>query len=168
MPGIDETEVSRLLEGAARLAAKVRNCWLVTASGSAANARPMGRVPPDPQLNDWKVLFLTDGRSRKAAEIKSAASVELIYQNDREEAFATLAGRAKLIEDPVEVAKLWKSGYEVYFATAEDRANAAFIEIAINQMELWIRGVTPDPFGLRPTVIEREAGGAWRMKAPLS
>jgi hypothetical protein len=29
-------------------------------------------------------------------------------------------------------------------------------------MELWIRGVTPEPFGLLPTVLERDAGGGWR------
>jgi general stress protein 26 len=164
---IEDTEVSRLLEGAARLTAKVRNCWLMTASAGGANARPMGRVPPDPNLNDWKILFVTDGRSRKAAEIKSATGVKLIFQNDRDEAFAALVGLAKLIEDPVEVGKLWKADYRAYFPTAEDRANAAFIEIAINRMELWIRGVTPEPFGLRPTVIDREAGGAWRLRASL-
>ena len=29
-------------------------------------------------------------------------------------------------------------------------------------MELWIRGVTPEPFGLRATVLERDHGG-WRL-----
>jgi hypothetical protein len=33
-------------------------------------------------------------------------------------------------------------------------------------MELWIRGVTPEPFGLRPTILERDDGGGWRL-APL-
>jgi hypothetical protein len=29
-------------------------------------------------------------------------------------------------------------------------------------MELWIRGVTPEPFGLRATVLERDdAEGGW-------
>ena len=27
-------------------------------------------------------------------------------------------------------------------------------------MELWIRGVTPEPFGLQTTVLERDAGAA--------
>jgi hypothetical protein len=30
-------------------------------------------------------------------------------------------------------------------------------------MELWIRGVTPEPFGLRATVLERRAGDGWRV-----
>ncbi len=166
MSPMQNTEVGRLLEGAAKLTAKVPNCWLVTASpAGGAHARPMGRLPSDPNLNDWKVLFVTDGRSRKAAELKRATGVELIFQNDRDEGFAALAGVAKLIDDPVVVGKLWKAGYDAYFPTAEDRANAAFIEVTINRMELWIRGVTPEPFGMRPTVIDREAGGAWRLRA---
>ena len=32
-------------------------------------------------------------------------------------------------------------------------------------MELWIRGVTPEPFGLRVTVLERRTGGGWRVVA---
>jgi hypothetical protein len=28
-------------------------------------------------------------------------------------------------------------------------------------MELWIRGVTPEPFGLQATKLAREADGAW-------
>jgi hypothetical protein len=42
-------------------------------------------------------------------------------------------------------------------------ANAAFIEVEIKRMELWIGGVTPEPFGLRPTVLERVSGGEWRL-----
>jgi hypothetical protein len=32
-------------------------------------------------------------------------------------------------------------------------------------MELWIRGVTPEPFGLRATALERDADGGWRVVA---
>jgi general stress protein 26 len=70
-----------------------------------------------------------------------------------------------LIDDPSEVGKLWKANYDAYFPTAEDRANAAFIKVAVDRMELWMRGVTPEPFGMQPTVIDREAGGAWCVRA---
>ncbi len=32
-------------------------------------------------------------------------------------------------------------------------------------MELWIRGVTPEPFAMQTTVLERDGGGAWRLIA---
>lgn len=42
------------------------------------------------------------------------------------------------------------------------RPCALFVEVAIERMELWIRGVTPEPFGTKPTVLEREGEG-WRL-----
>jgi general stress protein 26 len=154
--------VNRLLAGAAKLIGSVPNCWLVTQSETGGvNARPMGRVLPDPDQNDWKVRFLTDGRSRKSSDIRRANAVELIFQRDNDEAFAAFAGRAALIDDPAEIARLWKPAYDPYFPSEADRANAAFIEVTVERMELWIRGVTPEPFGLHSTIVERKAGGKW-------
>ena len=58
----------------------------------------------------------------------------------------------------------WKAAYNAYFPSEQDRANAAFVEVDIERMELWIRGVTPEPFGLRATVLARDGGG-WRLIA---
>jgi general stress protein 26 len=172
LPIADESwnvEVNRLLAGAARLIGSVPNCWLVTLSETGSvNARPMGRVLPPPDRNDWKVVFLTDGRSRKATDIRRARSVKLIFQRNPDEAFAVLAGLASLIDDTTDVTRLWKKDYDRYFPTEADRANAAFIEVAVDRMELWIRGVTPEPFGLRPTIVDRMEEGEWRMRASPS
>jgi general stress protein 26 len=165
MTKADDTEVGAFLDGAARLAASVPTCWLVTRFDGHGNARPMGRLLPDPQLNDWKILFVTDGRSRKTAQIRQAGRVELIFQRDADDAFASFAGLATVVDDRGVVERLWKSRYDVYFPTAQDRANAAFLEIAVDRMDLWIRGVTQEPFGVRPTILERQAGGHWRLKA---
>lgn len=169
LPVADESrnvEVNRLLAGAARLIGSVPNCWLVTLSETGSvNARPMGRLLPPPDRNDWKVVFLTHGRSRKVSDIRRARSVKLILQRNPDEAFAVLAGLASLIEDTTDVTRLWKKDYDRYFSTEADRANAAFIEVAVDRMELWIRGVTPEPFGLRPTIVDRMEEGDWRLRA---
>jgi len=158
----NDSQVSRLLAGAASLIESVRYCWLVTRSkAGGVNARPMGRVLPACEQADWKILFVTYGRSQKASDIRRADSVEFIFQGDHEEAFGTFAGRAVLIEDPLAVQRLWKPAYEPNFPEEADRANAAFIEIAVERMKLWIPGVTPEPFGLRPGILERGAGGGW-------
>jgi general stress protein 26 len=162
--GRDDGEVSRLLAGAARVIARVRYCWLMTeAETSGANARPMGRLLPDPDKNDWTIRFVTDGRSRKAGDIRRAGTVGLIFQHDPDEAFVALTGSATLLERASEVRLLWKDAYDAYFRTEADRANAAFVQVNVERMELWIRGVTPEPFGLRPTKLERDAGGPWRL-----
>jgi general stress protein 26 len=159
----NDVEVSQLLAGAAKVIAGVRYCWLITeAETGGVCARPMGRLLPNPEKYDWTIRFVTDGRSRKASDIRRACKVGLIFQHDPDDAFIALSGRAKLLERASEVRQHWKDAYDTYFPTAADRANAAFVEVNIERMELWIRGVTPEPFGLQPTKLERGEGGAWR------
>ena len=62
-----------------------------------------------------------------------------------------------------EVLSLWKDDYNVYFPDEENRANATFVEVNVERMELWIRGVTPEPFGLHPTILERDTTATWRL-----
>jgi general stress protein 26 len=160
----NDVDVSRLLAGAAKMIAGVRYCWLLTESEtSGVNTRPMGQLLPDSDHNDWIIRFIADGRSRKASDIRRTNNVELIFQHNNDEAFAAFAGRATLIEDPSDVARLWKGAYRSHFPSETDRLNAAFIEIFVERMELWIRGVTPQPFGYQPTILERQAGGRWLL-----
>jgi len=160
----DGAEVSRLLAGAAKTVASARYCWLATtAENGCVNARPMGRLPRAPDEGDWTIRFVTDGRSRKASDIRRARKVTLIFQHDADDAFVTLTGTAMLREDASEVRRRWKNAYNVFFPTEQERANAAFVEIGAERMECWIRGVTPEPFGLYPTILERDASGDWRL-----
>ena len=157
-------EVSRLLAGAAKALATLRNCWLVTASeGGGANARPMERLKRDLDESEWKIRFLTDGRSRKASELRRDDKVAVIFQHDPDDAFVTVVGTARLCEEASEVGRRWQRAYDVYFPSDRDRASAAFVEVEAERLELWIRGVTPEPFGLHPTILERDAGGPWRL-----
>jgi general stress protein 26 len=159
------TDVARLLAGAARTITSVRSSWLVTLTETGTpNARPMGRLPRDLDEDEWTIRFLTDARSRKASEIRRAGNATVIFQ-DAEDAFVALGGSAALREEAPEVNRRWKSAYNVYFPTEQDRANAAFIEIAPQCMELWIRGVTSEPVGLYPRRLVRAARGRWQMVA---
>jgi general stress protein 26 len=159
----DSVEVSRLIAGAAKTMRSARYCWLATSSESGApHVRPMGRVLNDPGEDEWRIRFLTDGRSHKAADMRRESEVTILFQHDPDLAFVTLIGKAALHENPSETRSRWKAAYDVYFPSETDRANAIFVEVEVERMELWIRGVTPEPFGLRATVLERDAG-AWRL-----
>jgi general stress protein 26 len=122
----------------------------------------MGQLPRDLDEDGWTIRFITDGRSRKASEIRRAGKATVIFQ-DAKDAFVTLIGPTTLLEEASEVRQRWKSAYDVYFPTDQDRANAALIEVNIQCMELWIRGLTPEPFGFRTTTVERDGRGAWRL-----
>jgi general stress protein 26 len=159
----DAVDVSGLLAGAAKTMRSARYCWLATATEAGApHARPMGRVLNDPGEDQWKIRFLTDGQSHKAADMRRAREVSILFQHDPDLAFVTMIGKAALHENPSETRDRWKPAYDVYFPSEADRANAIFVEVEIERMELWIRGVTPEPFGLRATVLERDAEG-WRL-----
>jgi general stress protein 26 len=159
----DSVEVSRLIASAAKTMRSARYCWLATSSESGApHVRPMGRVLNDPGEDEWRIRFLTDGRSHKAADMRRESEVTILFQHDPDLAFVTLIGKAALHENPSETRSRWKAAYDVYFPSETDRANAIFVEVEVERMELWIRGVTPEPFGLRATVLERDAGG-WRL-----
>jgi general stress protein 26 len=161
----DAIDVGLLLEGAAKAMRSARHCWLATvAETGAPHARPMVRIVNDPGEDEWRMRFLTDGRSGKARDMRCASEVTIVFQHDPDLAFVNLIGRAALHEDPSETRSRWKSAYNVYFPSETDRANAIFVEVEAKRMELWIRGVTPEPFGLRATVLERDAGG-WRVSA---
>jgi general stress protein 26 len=159
----DAIEVNRLLDGAAKTMRSARYCWLATATyAGVPHVRPMGRLLADPGDDQWRIRFLTNGRSRKAADMRRASEVTIVFQHDPDLAFVTLIGKAALREDAFETRSRWKSAYDVYFPSETDRANAIFVEVEVDRMELWIRGVTPEPFGLQATVLERDVEG-WRL-----
>ena len=158
-------EVTRLLDGAAKTMRSARYCWLATATESGIpHLRPMGRVLNDPGEDAWKVRFLTDGQSHKAGDMRRASEVTILFQHDPDLAFVSLIGKATLHENASETRARWKPAYNVYFPSEADRANAIFVEVEIERMELWIRGVTPEPFGVRTTVLELDTEG-WRLIA---
>jgi general stress protein 26 len=157
----DAMDIDRLLAEAARIVRSERYCWLATApEAGGVRLRPMGKVAFD--KDHWTVQFVTDGRSRKASDMRHANRVSLVYQREPDDAYITLTGTATLSEHPSEVRRRWKDAYDAYFPTTSDKENAAFVEVSVDRIELWIRGVTPEPFGLRTTILQRDAGG-WRL-----
>jgi general stress protein 26 len=159
-----EDEVKRLLTGASKTMAGARSCWLVTSTADGGvDARPMGRLQGEPGDEPWLIRFITDARSHKAAEIKRTAKVAVIFEVPADDAYVTVTGRAAVKDSAVDVRRLWKAAYDGFFPTEADKANAIFIEIAAARLELWIRDVTPEPFAAQTMVLERPAGGQWRV-----
>jgi general stress protein 26 len=161
---VEQDDIGRLLEGAAKVTARVRYCWLLTEAEKGCAARPMGRILSSSDADHWIIRFVTDRRSRKTSEIQRSGNVQLIFQDEEEEAFVVLIGNAALLTDPAAIRNLWKDAYRRYFPGEEDSANAMFVEVEVQRMRLWIRGVTPEPFGFQPVVLERDAPGSWRLE----
>ena len=73
-------------------------------------------LPRDPDENDWTIRFVTDGRSRKASDIRRVGKVTVIFQHDADDAFVTLIGAAMLREGASEVRRRWKNAYNRLFS----------------------------------------------------
>jgi general stress protein 26 len=155
--------IGRLLEGAEDVITCAQHCWLMTISRRGrVNARPMGRIFPSPGQTDWTLCFLTDARSKKVLDIRAATDVRLTF--DREDgAFVSLAGPAEVVVDAATIERRWQADYDRIFPTAADKTNAAFIDLRADELRLWIRGLTPEPFGVRSMMLRRPLGGDWHL-----
>ncbi len=161
----DGAKVGRLVEAALRTIAGSRYCWLSTVDESGlSRLRPMGRLQPEPGDDAWTLRFVTDGRSAKAADIRRAKKVALVFQREDEDAFVGFVGRPRLEEDKGAVRRRWRRAYDAFFPSEADKASAVFFTVEAERLDLWIRGVTPEPFGLKTTTLVREAEG-WRLAA---
>jgi general stress protein 26 len=162
----DDAAVERLLTATRNTMAKARYCWAVTAAADGtANARPMGKLPSAPDRDEWKIWFLTRRSSRKAKEILQTGRITIVYQHDTDDACVTLIGRASLMEDRTAMRAQWQKPWNLFFPGGAEDANAVFVDADIDRIELWVRGVTPEPFGTRGEILERDAGGRWSVIA---
>jgi general stress protein 26 len=164
--GHDTADVKALLGAAAAKISKVRYAWLLTSPGEGGvRPRPMGRLPRDAEDDEWRLRFITDGRSPKVADMRREGRVSVIFQHDPDDVFVAVTGKASLVEDKPEIRRRWAPAYNVYFPAGPDQSSAIFVTIDAISIELWIRGVTSEPFGLRTTVIERDAARGWQLRA---
>ena len=118
----------------------------------------------------WLIRFITDSRSHKAADIKRAAKVAIIFEVPADDAYVTLVGRAAVKNSAADVRRLWKAAYDAFFPSETDKANAIFVEIAADRLELWIRGVTPSRSRRRrrcSSAGPAATGGSFRARASV-
>jgi len=161
----DAADLRRLLDAAADRIGKIRYCWLITHDpDGGSRPRPMGRLPRDAGDEPFTLRFLTDGRSPKADNMRRAAEVSVVFQDDPREAYAVLMGKAHFIEDKGEIRRRWIAAYDTYFPDGPERSGAIFVTVDVSRIELWIRGVTPEPFGMSTTVLERDGARCWRRR----
>jgi hypothetical protein len=38
-----------------------------------------------------------------------------------------------------------------------------FVQLEAERIELWVRGVTPEPFGTHGAIVQRAPGKPWRL-----
>ena len=144
--------------------ATVADCWAATSSETGGvNVRVVGPIPGVPGEEDWTIWFATWHASRKAADIRRSGLLTLGYQYHPERAYVALIGGAALIEDRRELRDRWLESWRLYFPGGPDDPETIFVRMNTHRIELCVLGVSPEPFGSRPSVIERGDDRSWRI-----
>jgi general stress protein 26 len=102
-----------LIAAAREIMTVARYCALITSDGRGrANARTMDAFAPDESLVVW---FGTNPLSRKVSEIRRNPHVTLYYFDRESQAYVTIQGVARLVNDPKEKARHWKDDWKAFY-----------------------------------------------------
>jgi general stress protein 26 len=130
-----------------------RYCARVTVEASgrprARTVAPLPPIPGDPPLAVW---IATRPGTRKLDELRAEPRVVLYYFDAATREYATVSGRARLVEAEDEVRRRGAGlSRELYPAFPED---CVLIEVQPERVEVQGRGLVPDPDTWRPAALE--------------
>ena len=103
------------------------------------------------------------GGSRKAREIGRTGRLSVLYQHDADDSYVTLIGRGVILADRALLRARWQPAWNHFFPAGADDETSIFVQLEAERIELWVRGVTAEPFGARGAILERDPGQPWRL-----
>ena len=103
----------QLIAAAREIMITTRYCALITTDNRGhANARTMDAFAPDENLIVW---FGTNPASRKVSEIRRNPRVTLYYFDRESQAYVSIQGLARLVNDRAEKARHWKDEWKAFY-----------------------------------------------------
>jgi general stress protein 26 len=141
----------QLIVTAREIMATARYCALITLDSSGRpQARTLDPFPPDENMVVW---LGTNPRTRKVAEIRRDPRVTLYYFDPEGQAYVTISGIARLVNDPKEKAKRWKDEWKDFYP---DRAKD-YLLIVVKPEKLEVvnvtKGIVGDPKTWKPPTV---------------
>lgn len=99
------------------------------------NGKPHARaMAPFPIEDDWVIWLGTTQGSRKTKQIKNNPNVIVYYYEPNGRSYVSLAGKARLVNDPDLKAKYWVEGWDQFFPDREK--NYILIEVTPENLEI--------------------------------
>jgi general stress protein 26 len=95
------------------------------------HAREMSPFPPE---KDWVIWLGTSQSSRKVKQIQNNPNVIVYYYQPKGYSYVSLAGKARLVNDPDKKAKYWVDGWKRYYPDRDK--NYILIEVTPENLEL--------------------------------
>ena len=120
----------QLITAAREIMTTTRYCALITSDARGrANARTMDAFAPDDNLVVW---FGTNPLSRKVTEIRGNPRVTLYYFDRENQAYVTLHGFARVVNDPQEKLRHWKDDWKDFYPNR----NKGFLLLEVRPLRL--------------------------------
>jgi general stress protein 26 len=141
----------QLIAAAREIISSARYCALITLNASGrTEARTVDPFPPGDDLAVW---IGTNPRSRKVAEIRRHPRVTLYYFDREAQAYVSISGVARLVNDAAEKAKHWKDEWKDFYPNrAKD-----YLLIVVRPEKLELvnvtKGVVGDPRTWKPPTV---------------
>jgi len=129
-----------------------RYCALITQDSTGRpQARTLDPFPPDKNMVVW---LGTNPRSRKVAAIRRNPRVTLYYFDREAQAYVTIYGIARLVNDPKAKLKWWKDEWKDFYP---DRTKD-FLLIRVTPEKLEVvnvkKGIVGDPHTWKPPMVK--------------
>src|ERR1700752_5111931 len=140
-----------LIAEAREIMTTTRYCALITIDSSGrAQARTMDAFAPDENMIVW---FGTNPFSRKVAEMRRRPQVTLYYFDRENQAYVTIQGIARLVNDASEKARHFKDDWKTFYP---DR-DKSYLLIKVSPLKLEVvntkKGIVGDPKAWRPPTV---------------
>lgn len=145
-----------IIEAAEAIMVAAANCALITIGPEGApRARMMNAFPPGASLIVW---MATNRDTRKVAEMRADERVTLIYFDPADPGYATLLGRVRLIDDPVEKRARWKDEWSIYYPSGPEGDTYLLIEFVPDRLEVVSvkHDIAAAPLAWKAAVVEFE------------
>ena len=141
----------QLIAEAREIMTTTRYCALITIDASGrAQARTMDAFAPDDQMIVW---FGTNPLSRKVAEIQRHPRVTLYYFDRENQAYVTIHGTARLVNDAAEKARRFKDDWKAFYPNRD----TGYMLIEVRPVTLEVvnvkKGIVGDPKTWRPPTV---------------
>jgi len=141
-----------LIAAARETMSTARYCALITQDSSGRpQARTLDPFPPDENMVVW---LGTNPRSRKVAAIRRNPRVTLYYFDREAQAYVTIYGIARLINDPKAKLKWWKDEWKDFYP---DRTKD-FLLIRVTPERLEVvnvkKNIVGDPHTWKPPTVK--------------
>jgi general stress protein 26 len=113
---------------------KVGVAMLTTRFAGGLRARPL---EPRPDRAAGLIWFLTDMRSGKDEEVATSPDVGLVFIDAGDKAYLSITGRAEILRDTAQAAKIWKSTDQVWWPGGPDDPTLRLLRVEPKTAELW-------------------------------